>query len=484
MPAALSYAVRFKVVAKYLGQLCVVLGALTVVPLGVSLYFNEFDISVRYAVLIAGMILFGGMLARLPSPRVVQANEGMVVVAAVFLLVPLLMTYPLMASGLSFIDAFFEAVSGGTTTGLSALATVEQMPRTFLFARSWMQWYGGLGIVVLSLTLVVEPGQVAKSLAVTETEGDDLVGGLRAHARRLFVVYSVLTVFGIGVIWLLGAQFFDAVTYGFAAISTGGFAPFDSSLASLGGAGISAGVIIVCLLGSFPLVLYHMLYQGKLRRDANIRQAQMLLLSCLLVALILGSSMWLSQGTPLAESLYHAPLIAISAQSTAGFSTMPLSELNSLSKAVLILAMAVGGGVGSTAGGFKILRLLIFIRMLSMMISRVSLTRSAVLEPRLAGSRLLDGDIREALAMILLFILVIVISWIAFIAYGYDPFDSLFEVVSATGTVGLSVGITSGELPTFLKGVLCADMLMGRLEILAWLVVIYPRTWIGQRLEE
>ncbi len=461
-----------------------VLGALTVVPFGVSLYFHEFDISVRYAVLIGGMVAVGAMLARLPSPRAVQANEGMVVVSAVFLLVPLLMTYPLMASGLSFIDAFFEAVSGGTTTGLSALATVEQMPRTFLFARSWMQWYGGLGIVVLSLTLVVEPGQVAKSLAVTETEGDDLVGGLRAHAKRLLVVYSILTGLGICVIWLLGARFFDAVTYGFAAISTGGFAPQDGSLAPFGNAGISAGVVFVCLLGSFPLVLYHTLSQRKFRRDANIHQAHVLVLSCILVSVVLGMSMWLGQGMPLADSLYHAPLIAVSAQSTAGFATMPLSELNSLSKAILIPAMAVGGGVGSTAGGFKILRLLIFLRILSLMVSRASLTRRAVIEPRLAGNRLLDGDIREALAMILLFILVVIVSWIAFIAYGYDPFDSLFEVVSATGTVGLSVGITSAELPTFLKSVLCADMLMGRLEILAWLVLVSPRTWTAQRLEE
>ncbi|HXV80267.1 MAG TPA: potassium transporter TrkG, partial [Candidatus Binatia bacterium] len=406
---ALSYPVRFKVLAKYFGQLCLVLGALTTVPLGVSLYFHETDISVRYAVLIGGMIVLGALLARFPSPRVVQTNEGMVVVGAVFLLAPLLMTYPLMASGLSFSDAFFEAVSGGTTTGLSTLASIKDMPGTFLFARSWMQWYGGLGIVVLSLTLVIEPGQVAKSLAVTETESNDLVGGLRAHARLILIVYSLLTGLGIGAIWLLGAQFFDAVTYGFAAISTGGFAPYDGSLAGLGSVGTSAGVVLVCLLGAFPLVLYHTLYRRRVRRDANLYQALTLVLSCILVSLALGLSMWLTQGMPLVDSLYHAPLIAVSAQSTAGFSTMPLAELNSFSKAILIVAMAVGGGVGSTAGGFKILRILIFLSVLRMMVSRACLTRSAVVDPRLAGGRLLDGDIREALALILLFILVVTV---------------------------------------------------------------------------
>jgi trk system potassium uptake protein TrkH len=128
----------------------------------------------------------------------------MVLVTLMFLFTPLVMSYPMMGSGLSFLDAFFEAVSGVTTTGLSTKATLIGAPATFLFARAWMQWYGGLGIMVFSLALVMQPDLVAKSLTVTEAEGDDLVGGTRAHARQVLNVYSLLTALGIIGSWSVG----------------------------------------------------------------------------------------------------------------------------------------------------------------------------------------------------------------------------------------------------------------------------------------
>ena len=135
---------------------------------------------------------------RFRSPGGVQTNKGMVLVALMFFFTPLVMSCPMMGSGLGFFDAFFEAVSGVTTFGLSTKATLVGAPPAFLFARAWMQWYEGLGIVVLSLALVIQPGLVAKGLAVTEDESDDLVGSIRAHARRVLIVYSVLT--GVGII--------------------------------------------------------------------------------------------------------------------------------------------------------------------------------------------------------------------------------------------------------------------------------------------
>jgi trk system potassium uptake protein TrkH len=145
--------------------------------------------------------------------------------------------------------------------------------------------------------------------------------------------------------------------------------------------------------------------------------------------------------------------------------------------------MLVGGGVGSTAGGFKLLRLLIAANVFRLILLRTCLPKHATIEPRLAGRRLQDEEIRAALLLILLFITVVALSWLPFVAMGYSPIDSLFEVVSATGTVGLSAGLTSSTLPAVLKSILCIDMLMGRLEIIAWLVMLYPGTWLGRRME-
>jgi len=480
--AELRYAVRLSVVFKYFGQLCIVLAALTSVTLAVSLFFGERDMSLRFGLVVFALIVLGTTFSRLPAPSSVQANEGMVLVALMFLFTPLMMTFPMMAAGLSFADAFFEAVSGVTTTGLSTMATLSGAPATFLFARAWMQWYGGLGIVILSLGLVMQPGLVAKGLAVTEAEAHDLVGGTRAHARRVMKVYVALTVIGILGALLVGVGLFDAVLYTFSAVSTGGFAPYDASL------GVFAWPAqlwcsLFCLAGAVSLAFYHRVYRRRHLMPGDLLQVLALLLAAVIISLLLAASMRSGSDMPWSRVLHHAPLLAVSAQTTAGFSSMPCTELNAGSRLILIFSMLVGGGAGSTAGGFKLLRLLIAASVFRFILVRTCLPRHAVVEPRLEGRVLEGNEMQEALLLILLFVAVVALSWLAFVAMGYDPLDSLFEVVSATGTVGLSVGITSTALPALLKGILCVDMLMGRLEIIAWLVLLYPGTWFGRRME-
>ena len=478
----LRYAVRFRVILKYFGQLCLVLAALTSVPLLMSLLFGETHIGLRYGVVTGGLAALGASLARLRAPARVQANEGLVLVALIFLSTPLVMAYPLMGDGLSFPDAFFEAVSAVTTTGLSTQATLAGAPSAFLFGRAWMQWYGGLGIVALSLALVVQPGQLAKGLAVNEAEAEDLPGGTKAHAKRILNVYGMLTVIGIAGSLLVGLGLFEGVLYTFAALSTGGFAPHDGGLATLDWPA-QVWITLLGLAGAIPLTLYYQAFRQKNHAAVGLLQLAAVLIAAVAVALALGSSMLLRGGLTWVQVLHDAPLLAFSAQTTTGFSVIPCVQLAPDSKLVLIFSMIVGGGVGSTAGGFKLLRLLIAASVLRMIIVRTCLPRHAVLEPQLAGRRLQADDIQQALLLIFLFLAVVAVSWWQFVAAGYDPLDALFEVVSATGTVGLSVGITSASLPAHLKGVLCADMLLGRLEIIAWLVVLFPGTWFGRRME-
>ena len=481
---ALRHAVRLRVILKYLGQLFLILAGLTIVPLSVSLWFQDTESSLRYILVILSLVGLGGPLSRLNVPTRVQPNEGMVLVSLMFLFTPLIMSYPMMASGLSFQDALFEAISGGTTTGLSTLSTLEGTSSTFLFARAWMQWYGGLGIVVLSLALVAEPGLVAKGLSASEAEEEDLVGGMKKHAKRVLIVYAGLTGFGIIGLWLLGVDPFSSILYVFAAVSTGGFSPHDISLAGLTSWSAQTWVTGICALGAVPLAFYHVVSQKKWPPTMYIVQIQALLISGMIISLLLGWCLWQSNSLSLSDALHHAPLMAFSAQTTAGFATYNLADVDPGSKLTLIAAMMMGGGTGSTAGGFKILRLLIFIRLLQIIILRMCVPRHTVIEPRIQRQRLSDGQIREALTFIILFGVVILVSWFPFIIMGYDPLDSLFEVASATGTAGLSVGITSSDLPEILRGILCVDMLMGRLEILAWLVLLSPMTWIGRRSEE
>jgi trk system potassium uptake protein TrkH len=138
----LSYAVRFSVLGSYFGKFCFVIGILTLVPLGVlgvSLFFGKTHLSLRYLIVVGVLGGLGAILSRIQAPNRVQDNEAMVLAAWFFLFTALAMSFPMMASGLNFLDAFFEAISGITTTGLSTMARVETAPSTFLFGRAWMQ---------------------------------------------------------------------------------------------------------------------------------------------------------------------------------------------------------------------------------------------------------------------------------------------------------------------------------------------------------
>lgn len=477
--AGLHYAVRLGVIAKYVGQLGLVLATLTLVPALVALLLGEFDHALAFVPPLLVLLLGWALTHRLPPPSQVQINEGMIVVALLFLLAPLLMCYPLMQMGLSLPDALFEAISAVTTTGITSLPSQQGLPESFLFGRAWMQWYGGLGIVVLSLALLIPPGTVAKGLAVNEAEADNLVGGMRAHARHILLIYLGLTVGALLLNRLANLDGFDSLLLSLSAVSTGGFAPGDDSLATLVWPA-QWTVSLGCLAGAIPLTLYY----GRGEEQAGNRlQLAALLLFIVVLALLLALRLHLDNGLSWRQAFHHAPLLAISAQTTAGFSSLDPAALSNGSKVLLILAMLAGGGVASTAGGIKLLRLLIAWSALRQFLRRSSLPRHAVLEPSLAGRRLPNEEIHAALLLILLFALLVLLSWLPFVLQGYPPLDALFEVVSACGTVGLSSGLSQSDLPGLLRGILALDMLMGRLEILAWLVLCYPGSWIGRRRE-
>ncbi len=478
----LTYAVRPRVVAKYLGQLMIMLALLTMAPLAVSLIFSEFGSSIRLAIVIAILLATGIPAAKLAPPRQIQTNEALVVVVGTFLITAALLTFPLMEHGVAFQDALFEAVSAVTTTGLSTLPTLDGRSHTFLFLRAWMQWFGGLGIAVLSVALLMSHN-IANRQLTEPVSGENLVTTARAYARRIVTVYLTLTLTAILLLRLFTDDTMTAVDYILATVSTGGFSPIDGGLTTGVHWEARYCIMLFAFLGAVPLALYYHLFRRDWRKvlgDVEVRG----LLGATLVSIAL---LWLCMpehaGISPLETLAHTVFTAVSAQTTTGFSTMDINAVGPAAKCVLILSMALGGCIGSTAGGIKILRLLIVLRLIQLALNRTALTSHAVVTNKLGGRPLDSDDMIRALLLIILFIIVVVVSWLAFVANGYNPLDSLFEVVSATGTVGLSTGITRTTLGPALKAVLCADMLMGRLEVIALLVILYPKTWIGKRTE-
>jgi trk system potassium uptake protein TrkH len=180
---AVHFAVRINVIAKYLGQVMTAFAALNSVPLLVSVAWGGYGVSLRYGIVILILLLVGVPLARMRAGGDLQRNEALAISGLAFFLPPFLLAFPLMVYGLNYGDAVFEAVSGITTTGLSVLTSVENMPFPFHFARAWMQWVGGLGVVILSVAFLLEARTATKHLGFDRREVDDLVGGMRTHAK-------------------------------------------------------------------------------------------------------------------------------------------------------------------------------------------------------------------------------------------------------------------------------------------------------------
>jgi trk system potassium uptake protein TrkH len=224
------------------------------------------------------------------------------------------------------------------------------------------------------------------------------------------------------------------------------------------------------LAAALPLILY---YRAATRRDPALlwRDPE---LRALFAAVALVSLLLFAVGDlPVQDAVFHA----VNAQTTTGFSSTDLSAVDNSSKLVLIFSMLTGAGLGSTGGGVKLLRLLILLRLVQLIVLRAQLPRHGVALVRIGGSSVDETQISRAGAVVLLYGMIIIFSWAAFVTAGHPPLDALFEVVSATATVGLSVGISGPELASWLKAVLCFDMLAGRLEVLALVVVMSPRTW-------
>jgi len=478
------YAVRAQVVFKYAAQLMLVQAGLFLLPTAIALFYAEYEFALRFVTIVCLLVIMTLPFIHLPVPAHIQANEALVITVLAFILGAAAMIYPFMGIKISFQDAVFESISGITTTGLSTLSELEDKPKSFLFARAWMQWYGGLGFVVLAIALLVGLQPANRRLLGQDFERDGVVVGIRRHARQVTLVYVLLTIISTLLLYFSGVDGFSALVHSLSAVSTGGFSSFNNNLAEWGSWSIQLLLSSVGLLGAISLPLYYRFFQQGLNQSTSLQETLAMLVLIFSIAIMLTLIMHLSDKMDWIVSAKQALLLAISAQTTTGFSSLDNSELDPLAKGLIILSMTIGGDVGSTAGGFKILRLLILLKLMHFAIQRAAMPSHAVYQPSLAGKPITAEETSIGFTLLGWYIALELFSWLSFIAMDYQPVDALFEVVSATATVGLSAGITQVQLQPALKWVLCFDMLAGRLEIIPLLVFLYPKTWFGRRVEE
>jgi len=470
---------RYAAILSSVGMILLLSSSVMLAPLLILLTKpEEANHALAFVIPASCLALLGILLWRLfrsTSDITLTIQEGGIIVLISWIIVILFSAWPFASAlGLPFSQALFESVSGWTTTGLSVVNVSDADPMILLW-RSVMQLAGGAGLAIIMMSAIVGPTGVGISCA--EGRSDQLVPNVRQSSRLVLIIYTCYATAGAFAYWIAGMSPFDAVNHSFAAVSTGGFSTHAESIGYWDSAVIEAVTLPLMLLGNLSFVTAWSLWRGKLRIVAKNGEFRLLvvLIPLSTAAAFIFTCQALYPG--LGKSLRVAIFETVSAITTTGFSTVGYGNWNSFGIFLLIVLMLIGGGTCSTAGGIKQFRVYLLWKLLFWDIKRSLMPRTAVLErPIWEGSHRVfvdDTRVRQIAVFIFLYMVTYGFGVILLCACGYKLGDALFEFASALGTVGLSVGVTSGQMPDAALWAETIAMFLGRLEIIVVIVSLF-----------
>ena len=372
-------------------------------------------------------------------------------------------------------NCLFEAFSAFTSTGLSMAFDYSELPNTIQWWRSLMEWVGGVGVIVLVISLL-EPTSEPYQLYNAEGRSQRIGLTLSQTVKRIWWIYIIYTVGAIFLFRIVGMSWWEALNHAMTGIATGGFSVSEGSITGYGTA-VKLAVIVVMILGAISFSAhYQFLRHGKLSALWSDNQHQALWILLLSGTILLWGLHFLEAGD---IAFVDVVFQWTSALTTCGFNTVSISDWNGGAKLLMSLAMAVGGAAGSTAGGIKLSRLVIIFKAIVWRFRRISLLPHEMMRYKLNGELLTEAEASrrvDAAAVLAILWLSVSIIGVFILQYlklpTYDLIDVIFEVASATSGVGLSTGITHPDLPWLGKLTLMVLMWIGRLEIISALLLL------------
>jgi len=454
-----------------------------------SVYYGE-ETSWAFCLSFAVSVVFGviGILLGRGASTVIGKREGSVIVTGTWIIFSFIGLLPYWVSGYipSFTDAFFETMSGFTTTGSTILPNIEVIPRSLLFWRSLTHWIGGLGIVVITMAILPIFGFNGSQIYTAEVTGlskEKLHPKISGTAKRLFIIYLVMSFSGIAALWLAGMSPFDAVNHALSTVSTGGFSTKNTSIAYWHSPAIE-WIIIVLMTGSaINLSLYYFLAVGNFRRFFKDEEMRTLIAIIVSTSAIIVFTQLIFWGFPLediGENVRGALFTVSSLISTTGFYSVDYSGWISVAYMLLLLTF-VGGSAGSTSGGVKVIRVLLVFKYCYYEFKRM-VHPHAVFPVRYNGRAVKEEYITRMLAFILLYVILSLFGAMILCISGLGFEESISSMVSCLGNVGPGLGHLGPldnyqSLPAFAKWFMSFAMLVGRLEFFTVLLIFTPNFW-------
>ena len=474
---------NYRMIAYILGRVLLILAALMLLPLAVALVCGESVLPFVVTILVT--VLCGGALMLIrPKTREIYAREGFSCVGLSWLAMSLLGSLPFVISGdiPRFVDAFFETVSGFTTTGASILSDVESLSRSGLFWRSFTHWIGGMGVLVFLMAVMPMSGERSMHIMRAEVPGPTvgkLVPRARQTARILYLIYTGFTVAETILLMCGGMSFYEALLHAFATAGTGGFSTRNASIAAFDSAYIEGVIAFFLVLFGMNFNLFYLMLIGRVReafRSEELhRYFEIILVSIGLI--VLGTF----RNDGFLQSLRNGFFLTMTTLSTAGFCTVDYTLWPAYLQTMIVLLMFIGGCAGSTGGGLKLSRVMLFIRTAAADVGRVVNPRR-VNRVEMDGKRVTPETTGAVYAYVAL-VMLILLGCTALVSLdGYDFSTNFTAALSCISNVGPGLGRIgpSGNFAifsSFSKIVMAITMLFGRLEIYAMLILFIPSTW-------
>ena len=376
---------------------------------------------------------------------------------------------------LSFILALFESVSGWTTTGLTVV-NPESLPKIFLFHRAFMQYCGGLGFVIVIAMLVQE--KQSMNLYNAEGHPDGLLPSLKRTARAIFLVYAGCLALGTMSYRAFGMPLFDAICHTMSALSTAGFSTKANSISAYKDARIEIVTIVLMIIGSTNFAILLLLVKRKFRQLIQVSEFKFMLGLVAGFSLLISFSLMSATGSTFGRSLLDATFGVVTAFSTTGYSTANYAMWPPFAIGLFMLLMIIGGGVGSTAGGIKLLRTYLLLKITGENLRKRTSPARRITVPiyyRVQGKAPIDDMlVRDTFGFISCYMGVFFTGTLLLtLTEDASLFDAMYEFASAFGTVGVSNGLTNAESSNGTLVVQMIGMLLGRLEIFIVFIGIY-----------
>jgi len=482
-------------VLRELGILLPIVGGMAICSVPVALYFGEY-FAIWPFLATAG---FSGTLAALlyfPFSRVegeLNVRTTMLIAAGGWLLLSAVGALPFLfisftLSGnpqvpgtvLNFLDplnAFFESVAGFTGTGLTMTLHENLLPRSLQWWRSLTQWIGGVGVIVLALTILTRPGTGSYNLFFSEAREEKTHPSVISTVRTIWWIVVLYTFLSAVALWVVGMPVWDSLNHAMTGITTGGFGVTDGSIGFYQSSLIEVVLIPIMLFGAISFTFHYNLLSGRFKElREDLQTKWLLILTVAGISLIAGARFL--QGVSLVH-FRNSAFQFVSAISCTGFQTANINEWATTGKILMVAGMVVGGAAGSTAGGIKILRTVLIVKGIGWQLTRIVSSPNRLLQFRF-GSRILT---EEEASSRFLSVATVGLLWIGFLFTGvilvdlfaareYPLAEILFEVASAQGNVGLTAGITGPDMDFANKIILSFHMWIGRLEIIPVLFLL------------